>query len=346
MTDAATLEGFIQSNPDSRELKRALAVKMEQRGYSHQQISEVLGVSLGFVSKWKQRFQADGLAGLRLAYHGFTPYLDEAQTQQVIGWLTECAHPSTPELMAYIREQFGVTFQSRQSYYTLLHDAKISWKKSQPKNPKADPQQVAQKRVEVKKNLAAWEELILAGEAHAFFMDECHLLWGDACGYVWGPRGQRVEVPILNTHQRQTYYGALDIFFGQFVLEPYPTANAENTVHFIRRLQRHYPGARLLLIWDGARYHYQRDMREFLQQVNEGWSPEQWPVTCLHLASYAPEENPVEDIWLMAKTYVRQHYPLHSTFAQVNSLFVDALQQHPYFDFPKLNDYTSFLHVN
>lgn len=33
-----TLEQFIQSNPDPRELKRALAVQMSQRGHSYREI--------------------------------------------------------------------------------------------------------------------------------------------------------------------------------------------------------------------------------------------------------------------------------------------------------------------
>ncbi len=151
MASLTSLEAFIQSNPDARELKRALAVKMEQTGYTHQQIADVLGISIGFVSKWKQIFLAEGAESLRLGYQGFKPYLDEVQKQQVLDWLIEQDHYSTPELIAYIRETFEVSFKSGQSYYDLLAEAKISWKKSQSKNPKADPQQVEQKREEVKK---------------------------------------------------------------------------------------------------------------------------------------------------------------------------------------------------
>jgi transposase len=155
-----------------------------------------------------------------------------------------------------------------------------------------------------------------------------------------------VELPIVNQRERQTYYGALDVFFGQFVLRPYPKGNSENTVRFIHDLQRQLPGERLLLFWDGATYHRQGAMLDFLHQVNGGLPPEKWPVTCFQLASHAPEENPVEDIWLMAKTYVRQHYYLQSTFCQVNALFVEAIEQHRYFDFPKLNEYTYFSQIN
>lgn len=188
--------------------------------------------------------------------------------------------------------------------------------------------------------------MIFRYEASAFFVDECHLLWGDACGYVWGRRGQRVALPISNYRERQTYYGALDIFFGQFLLAPYPTANSAYTVKFVRRLQARHSGERLLLIWDGAGYHRQGEMLDFLHRVNDGLPKEKWPVTCIQLAPHAPEENPVEDIWLMAKTHVRQHFYLHSTFRQVNTLFVKAIRQHEYFDFPKLNDYTYFSQIN
>ncbi len=42
------------------------------------------------------------------------------------------------------------------------------------------------------------------------FIDECHLLGGDVCGYVWGETNARIEVPIKNEKDRQTYFGALN----------------------------------------------------------------------------------------------------------------------------------------
>ena len=37
------LNAFIHSNPDARELKRAVAVQMFFKGYKHREISESLG---------------------------------------------------------------------------------------------------------------------------------------------------------------------------------------------------------------------------------------------------------------------------------------------------------------
>ena len=50
-----SLTEFIRSNPDPRELKRALAVKMVKQNYSYYQIRDTLGVSLGFISTYQQK---------------------------------------------------------------------------------------------------------------------------------------------------------------------------------------------------------------------------------------------------------------------------------------------------
>lgn len=62
------LSKLIQSNPDPRELKRALAVQMVMQDYTYFEIREVLQVSVGFISKWKQAFEAQGVAGLALQH--------------------------------------------------------------------------------------------------------------------------------------------------------------------------------------------------------------------------------------------------------------------------------------
>ena len=55
---------FIQSNPDSRELKRALAVQMVLKNYLYRQIAEILSVSDSFISKWWLVFESEGVIGL------------------------------------------------------------------------------------------------------------------------------------------------------------------------------------------------------------------------------------------------------------------------------------------
>jgi hypothetical protein len=80
------------------------------------------------------------------------------------------------------------------------------------------------------------------------FQDECHLLWGDICGYVWGNKNERVEVPIVNEKERQTYFGAVNIATGQCLVQPYLKGNGEHTIQYLKYLRSQYKDKRIALI--------------------------------------------------------------------------------------------------
>ena len=81
------LTTLIRSNPDPRELKRAIAVQMWNKGHKHQEIQDSLSVSSGFISKWTQRYEREGVLSLKLAHRGSTGYLDPEQRSKVIQWI-------------------------------------------------------------------------------------------------------------------------------------------------------------------------------------------------------------------------------------------------------------------
>ena len=139
------LTEFIESNPDPRELKRALAVQMVMQDYTYYEIGDVLSVSVGFISKWRQTYEQQGVAGLHLRHQGSRGYLSSEQRQAVVRWLQQKNYWNLSELQQHVEEQYDVVFESKQSYYTLFAQAGISWKKTQKCNLKADPQAVEKK---------------------------------------------------------------------------------------------------------------------------------------------------------------------------------------------------------
>jgi transposase len=56
---------------------------------------------------------------------------------------------------------------------------------------------------------------------------------------------------------------------------------------------------------------------------------------------YAPEQNPVEDIWLQTKNFLRQFYHHCSSFNVVKYLF-EFFADGQVFDFPKIHEYAVF----
>jgi putative transposase len=202
------LEDFIQGNPDAREVKRALAVKWSLSGIPYRQIRKLLNVSLGFISKWNKNFSTRGVNGLKIAYKGKPSYLSQSDKEEIILWLSHKEMWDLAELAIHIESKYDVIYQSQESYYSLLKSAKISWKKSQKKNPQGSSKLVSEKKTEINQYLETWKSDREKGKLCVFMLDECHLLWGDLCGYVWGKSARRVEVEMTNQKQRQTYYGA------------------------------------------------------------------------------------------------------------------------------------------
>lgn len=185
---------------------------------------------------------------------------------------------------------------------------------------------------------------ITSGSVVVLYIDQCHLIWDDARGYVWGPGAQRIEIPMTNFRERQTYYGAIEPLSGEVIVVPTETANGYWTTIFVEYLRQDYPEKRLILLWDGASYHRGVEMQEYLEAVNLKRQRDEWLVTCVLFAPNAPDQNPIEDVWLKAKQYLRKHWRECPTFQLVMQVFEKALNAHS-FRFEKLRMYLPFLEI-
>ncbi|RCJ34987.1 transposase [Nostoc minutum NIES-26] len=141
-----SLSDFIENSQQKREVQRAIAVKMLLEGYTHVAIQSILGVSSGFISKWKKAFFTSGVEGLKLGYKGSKGLLNRQQRTSIIEWLKSKDKWNLSELEYEIASKYGVVFESKQSYYDLFEAARISWNKTQAHNPKYDEELVASKK--------------------------------------------------------------------------------------------------------------------------------------------------------------------------------------------------------
>jgi transposase len=336
--EISSLESFIKSKLDARELKRAVAVKMSIEGHNHKLISQLLGVGKDFVGIWKKKFKANGIEGLKLGYKGSEKYLTPEQIMEVSEWLKNRPYWHLDELINHLDNQYGVIYKSKQSYYDIFDLSRISWKKSQETNPKFDEELVKKKTDEINNVLAEKQPEIESGEVVVLFQDECHVVHGDICGYVWGKTNERTEIPIKNGKDRQTYFGALNYKTQELTVQAYPSGNGASTVEFVKHLQDKYGQRKIVLIWDGASYHRFGEFRDYLATINDGISPEDWPVTCILFAPNAPKQNPIEDVWLQAKNFLRKYWHLCRSFEAVKVLF-EFFTDGQKFDFPKVHSY-------
>jgi len=131
---------------------------------------------------------------------------------------------------------------------------------------------------------------------------------------------------MTNERERQTYYGAINLLTKTVHLQERPVGDGASTVAYLRWCQTLYPDKKILLLWDGASYHRGHEMQTFLAQENAGLAEKEWKITCLRFAPNAPEQNPVEDLWLKGKTYLRKQFAVNKTFAAVKHAFSTFLR--------------------
>jgi len=320
------------------EIKRAIAVRMSILGHSRAEIAEILDVSVQFIDKWKPIYFEQGVDGLRLKYKGSQGYLSKEERWSIIEHIQSKETLTRHELKEYIKNQYGFEYNSPSSYIDLLHEALFSYKKTQKTNPKGNQEHIEAKKKEIQTLIENNKEDIKNGNLIIWMQDECHQLWGDACGYVWGARGKRLEIPMTNFRKRQTWYGAVNCYTGQFFLGDYESGKTECTIEFVKSIMNKFPLSRHIFIWDGASCHVSHEFRDYLKSVNDKLPEEEWKIKCIKFAPNAPQQNPVEDIWLYAKTWVRKNFPFIEEFEDAVQIFRDCLSGE-YFKFNKIQSY-------
>lgn len=151
--------------------------------------------------------------------------------------------------------------------------------------------------------------------------DECHLIWGDTCGYTWLPKNKKVAVGMTNFRKRQTYYGFVNIVDGRFGLYEYDRGDGASTVDFLKKVRDRFKGKTVWLVWDGASYHKCKEVAAYLAEVNNGLDEEDWTLRLILFEKNAPDQNPVEDIWLKGKNFLRRNFYRFNSFAKVKKGF-------------------------
>jgi transposase len=126
------------------------------------------------------------------------------------------------------------------------------------------------------------------------FIDESGVSQRPHCCRTWSQRG---HTPVLQySFNWKTLSAIAGITFWNFYFRLYPgTVKSPEVVDFLRALLRHIAGP-LLIVWDRLAAHRSGLVRDFLaEQDGRIWVE--------YLPAYAPELNPVEQVWC----YWKQH---------------------------------------
>ena len=165
-----------------------------------------------------------------------------------------------------------------------------------------------------KTTMASHQKKTCRLKAYLVFLDESGLLMAPLVRRSWNPRGQ---TPVLyqrtRSHKKVSAIAALciaprrDHIHLYFRLHPDVNINAGLVIEFLRHLVRQLDGP-VVLVWDRLLAHRAKKVQAFIRDTPD-----------LHvylLPPYAPELNPVENVW----GYLKMNPLSNRPFFDVDSL--------------------------
>jgi putative transposase len=144
---AAELRRLARREGDGRVACRLLALANALDGMSRERAAKQAGLDRQTLRDWVVRFNAEGVGGLRdRPRSGRPPFLSEGQMAALKALVPRGPNPehdgvsswTAKDLCRMVLDRFGVSY-SENGMLDLLHGLDLSWQKTRPVHPQANP---------------------------------------------------------------------------------------------------------------------------------------------------------------------------------------------------------------
>jgi len=198
-----------------------------------------------------------------------------------------------PKLKSYVSAVFDIVYKSDVSYHLLLKFSGLSLKYPDVVSPRRNEVAIKKRIKEIRKEI---KPLLKSDDWVVFASDETRLQKEAEIRRAWLVKGKRTVVKTERSKEHQNYLGFLNQNTHVCQVFPIKRGNTQETIRVLKKLVRQYPDKKICIVWDNARWHRSKQLREELKKGN---SLEK--IHLIALEPYAPETNPIEHVWGYAK---------------------------------------------
>lgn len=280
--------------------ERAQTIVSFHQGFSPYQISQVLLRSEKTVREWIKTYQKTGISSIFPRYNGDNAAkLTRDQKQKLAAILSQ--EPSdygipavfwdVSSLRSYIKAEFGVEYESRESYRLIFILHRYSFHVPDAVNRKRDEKKIAKRMKQIRREITP---LIKNASWMVFASDETRIVWEAIIRRLWLPKGKRTVIRVEKKRRAQSFIGFLDLKTGKNLLFKLSWQKQDTIIPVLEELIRKYPDKRICIIWDNARFHHGRKIRAKLSTTLK-------KIHLINLPPYAPDYNPQEHVWKYGK---------------------------------------------
>jgi transposase len=278
---------------------RAHILLLLDAGHPWATIGAVLFCSASTISRWKWRFEEEGVDAVFGRPRGRRRSGVHVWATLVVRWVLTLSPTqfrfarsrwSCEAAAVVLREDYRVRV-GRETVRLWLRSAGLVWRRPRPTIRPKDPDR--------EKKLAALRSLLrgLPADETAVFMDEADVNLNPKVGCMWMRRGQQAAVETPGTNERRYLAGSIHWRTGRVILtegrprEGRSAALSLRHLDDLRRAFRHYKV--IHVVCDNAGTHTPKGSKLVRAYLNE-WGDR---VRVHYLPKYAPDTNPIERVW-------------------------------------------------
>ena len=302
------LAKYVLTSPLKTVRLKAHAVLMRDEGLELATIAKLVFRKERAVTRWLSDFSKRRLASIFTGYKNNqnAGKLTKAQKKQIKRVLknppSKYGIPeefwSVPALKSYVKAEFSVVYDSDQSYHFLLRFCDLSFKCPAKFSAKRDDDLIDKRMREIKKQVRKMKK-DTDKNWEIFTADETRLELECLTRRAWLRRGEKTVIKVHRGKSFQSFMGLLNQ--GDFKCEVYPMPwqNQDEVLSVLKVFLSNHSDRNICIIWDNATFHKGIKIR---QALSTGGLLEK--VHLIALPPYAPDRNPIEHVWGVAKGHL------------------------------------------
>src|SRR5260370_28010702 len=287
-----------------RVCQRVLMIANMLEGMEHEAAARLAGLSRSAAYEWHNRYEEDGIEGLRdRPRPGRQPRVDAETSARFKERIVAGAELERDGVVAFrgvdaqriLKEEFAIDC-SLSSTCRLLHRIKLSWLGPRPRHPggRRDASGVfATLGLQLERVRAAQPR---GTRVEVWFQDEARIGEKNSLTRVWGQTGSRPAAPKDLGFASAYLFGAVCPAEGKAAALIMPICNTLAMNHHLREISSQVASdAHAVVILDRAGWHRSQGLAV------------PGNITLFELPPYRPYLNPVERVWHSLRTPVLPH---------------------------------------
>ena len=293
------------------------AILLLGTGWSLKKVKNALLIDNETLSTYIRKYKDGGIKELLSTNHaGRQSSLTDEQEKTLKQELENRIHLTTKSVAKFVNATFKITY-SQSGMRDLLHRLGYTYKKPKlvPGKPDIDAQE---------EFVAYYEDFIMNKRSNeeVLFVDAVHPEHNAMAAYGWIKKGQERPLKTNSGRQRLNLHGAINAETYDVTIIEADTIDRDSTIQLLEIVrQKYFKASKIYVILDNARYHYSKEVREYLKETN---------IILVFIPPYSPNLNLIERFWKVFKKNViyNQYYEDIKAFRSACIRFFKNISDH------------------